>query len=156
MISSRRFQQNAFAAAAAMNRAAGAGGGSGYFPSLALVNLSTGTISQVFTTVAATDITNSSATFTLPRTSTLKIEVLVSFGVTAGTDFAYVSLVEDGTAVASAISGAGVRGYYTAPIFDQKIFAAGAHTFKLQGTVGATGTSGEVLAAVLFVYLLGA
>lgn len=156
LIGIKRLQQSIFQHAAASNRAGGAGGGSGYVVLATLADQFTGNINQTFTTVAATDITNSTATFALTRSTFLKVEVQVSFAVTGGIDFAYISLVEDGSVIRSALSGDGPKGYYTATILDQGVFVEGSHTFKLQGTVGAAGTTGKVLQAELFVYQLGA
>jgi hypothetical protein len=153
-IRSQRAQQAIYAAARSMNRAAGAGGGSGLVGGQVLADIATGSIFQTFTGTSPVDITNSTGTFSLPRQTSVLILVSVSFAVTAGIDFAYVELVEDGAVIRSAIAGDGPKGYYTASIFDIAVMGAGTHTVKLQGICGAAGTSGKVLQAEVAVFQL--
>jgi hypothetical protein len=81
---------------------------------------------------------------------------MISFGCTAGTDFAYVHINIDGSTYTDATSGDGPRGYYTAQLLAAPVVAGGSHTVKLQGYNGTAGTSLQVISARTFVFQLGA
>ena len=158
LIGVKRLQQSVFQHATAANRAAGAGGGSGFVVKQALVNKATGTISQTFSVLQASEvaITNSSATFSLARPAEVEIVAQVQMAVTAGTDYAYVLINVDGTDLTGATSGDGPKGYYTATIFTVIALGPGLHTVKLTGYVGVGTTTGIVVAANVFAFQLGA
>jgi hypothetical protein len=159
LINVKRYQQALFQQASGMNRAAGTGGGSGFLPMQPLVNPVFAGINQSFTGVgsgSAVDITSSSGTFSLTRQCYVFIFYTAQLAVTGGADFAYVYLDIDGTNITAAMAGDGPRGFRNSPLNAVPLLAAGAHTIKLRGYVGAGGTTGKVLGGVGVALQLGA
>jgi len=139
MISSRRFQQNAFAAAAATNRTVGPGAGSGL---QGLFYLGGARNSSGFTTGSTSDvlITNVAFSFTLSRASFVAWSANDT-GKTSGSTgtYAYVSVYTDGSTDGLIhLIDKGVGGYTMGSVFTFATLAplaAGLHTIDMRAHV---------------------
>jgi hypothetical protein len=123
-----------------------------------LADASPGSINQTYSVLfaSAVDITGSSTTFTLARSTSILVVAHVWFRCSAGADYAFVAVSVDGVAIRAAISGPGASSFYTASIVAYEALGPGAHTVKLVGYVGAAGTSGTVFAIEVLTFQLGA
>jgi hypothetical protein len=107
-------------------------------PMTVVADKPTGPMSFDITSTSATQITNSSTSFTLSRVAGVLLFGQAKFAVTVGVDFGYGGLRLDGVAVGP-----------------QWLTGAGTHTLDLEGHVGAAGTTMNVLRGQVTALRLG-
>ena len=151
MIASRRFQQNAFAAASSMNRAAGAGAGSGFAVTTILDEaITTDTSVNIATANSTTfsSISGTSLSFTTSRALGVLFVATVTGKTTAGGGgaFAYGKVFVDSTAYGStqggvtAIFDSGLGGYVPNAVIFHLWLQAGLHTADVEISTDNTST----------------
>ena len=160
MIASKRQQKAMFLAATAANRAAGAGGGSGFLPMLYLGGGSLQSSDTVTSTTPVAIGTGVSLTFQLPRTCFV-FQSCRSISKTAGAGgaFAYVEVFVDGVFTGNAALCDKANGGYTtggdSGVLTNQPLAAGAHTVDIKVHVDA-GQTWTNLATSFQLFQLGA
>ena len=119
----------------------------------------TGSINQTFTGVGqanAVDITNSAATFSLPRPVRTLIWSQVFFANNAGfTDYAYIYLDVDGARTGFGLAVGTAFEAVTETLMTCPQLAQGNHTVKLRAYVGAAGNTGICYSAEIFAFYVG-
>ena len=151
MIASRRFQQNAYAAAASMNRAAGSGAGSGFANIGMLGSAAFGFVGGITAASVPTVITGSTVTFSLSRTQTVWVQGTVnggsncavgSFNLLALNGDTGLALLDQGSYPVAILGGAGVGtiNYLPATLFVVLLGQPGPHTVNWQVDAATTGS----------------